>query len=176
MFGKELAHNESYYKEFGEYKLSSSYTVYEAYIEEMHDKEGKLITNKDGSPRYRYIEDRDITTVAEDKQVKEIRPGLYKDVYQVNGDYVEKVERDNKRIYYVVEESKVKTLAKGSKVVLKNGLYRELTTVGYVLVDDYDIENPKIVGVRKFLTDDHQKEAKEIVDRKVKRFSEEEQQ
>ena len=173
MFGKELAHNESYYKEFGEYKLSSSYTVYEAYIEEMHDKEGNLVKNKDGSPRYRYIEDRDITTIPEDKLVKEIREGLYKDVYQVNGDYVEKVERDNKRVYYVVDSSKVKTLSKGSKVVSRNGLYRLLTTVGYVLVDDYDIENPKIVGVRKFVTDDHEKEAKEIVDKKVKRFSEE---
>lgn len=175
MFGKELAHNESYYKEYGEYKLSSSYTVYEAYIEEMHDKDGNLVKNKDGSQRYYYVEDKEVITIKEDKLVKEIREGLYKDVYQVNGDYVEKVDRDNKRIYYVVEASKIKTLEAGSKVTVKNGLYRKLSTIGYVLVDDFDIENPKVVGVKKFLTDDHQKEAKEIVDKKVKRFSEDNQ-
>ena len=175
MFGKELAHNESYYKEYGEYKLSSSYTVYEAYIEEMHDKDGNLVKNKDGSQRYYYVEDKEVITIKEDKLVKEIREGLYKDVYQVNGDYVEKVDRDNKRIYYVVEASKIKTLEAGSKVTMKNGLYRKLSTIGYVLVDDFDIENPKVVGVRKFLTDDHQKEAKEMGDTKVKRFSEDNQ-
>lgn len=175
MFGKELAHDESYIKEYGEYKITSSYTVYEAYIEEMHDKDGNLVKNKDGSQRYYYVEDKEVITIKEDKLVKEIREGLYKDVYQVNGDYVEKVDRDNKRIYYVVEASKIKTLEAGSKVTMKNGLYRKLSTIGYVLVDDFDIENPKVVGVRKFLTDDHQKEAKEIVDKKVKRFSEDNQ-
>ena len=94
MFGKELAHDEAYYKEYGDYKITSSFTVYEAFIEEMHDKDGKLITNKDGSPRYRYVNDRDVSALAEDKLVKEIREGLYKDVYQVNGDYVEKVEKE----------------------------------------------------------------------------------
>ena len=174
MFGKELAHDETYYKEYGEYKITNSYTVYEAYIEEMHDKEGKLVTNKDGSPRYRYIDDRDISTVNEDKLVKEIRPGLYKDVYQVNGDYVEKVEKDGKRIYFVVEQARVKTLAKDSKVVARNGTYRLLSEVGYVLVDDYEIENPKVIAVRKFKTEDHEQEAKDIIKNKIRRFSGEE--
>ena len=170
MFGKELAHDELYYKEYGEYKIQSSYSVYEAYIEEMHDKEGKLITNKDGSPRYRYVDDRDISIIKEDKQVKEIRPGLYKDVYQVNGDFVEKVEKEEgKRIYFVVEPGRVKTLAKDSKVIARNGTYRLLTEVGYVLVDDLEIENPKVISVRKFKTDNHEQEAKDIIKNKLKR-------
>ena len=176
MFGKELAHDESYIKEYGEYKITKSYTVYEVRIEEMHDKEGKLLTNKDGTPRYRYIDERDITTVREDKLVKEIRNGLYKDVYQVNGDYVEKVEKeDGKRIYFVVEPEKIKTLKAGTVVSIKNGLYRELKEVGYLLVDDYEIEKPKIVTVRKFKTEDHEKEAKDIIRKKLGRDIEEEQ-
>lgn len=172
LFGKELAHDESYIKEYGDYKIVGSYTVYEAYIEKMHDKEGKLMTNKDGSPRYRYIDDRDLSTLKEDKLVKEIRPNFYKDVYQVNGDYVEKVEKeDGKRIYFVVDPSKVKTLVKDTRAIIKNGTYRVLQEVGYVLVDDYDIENPKVIAVRKFKTEDHESEAKEIVRNKLKRIT-----
>ena len=174
MFGKELAHDDSYIKEYGEYKITKSYTIYEAMIEEMHDKEGKLITNKDGSPRYRFIDEKDITTIKEDRLVKEIRPNLYKDVYQVNGDYVEKVEKEEgKRIYFVVEPERIKTLAANSKVIKRNDTYRLIQEVGYVLVDDYDIENPKIVGVRKFKTDDHEKEAKDIIRKKLGRDEEE---
>lgn len=172
MFGKELAHDEVYYKEYGEYKIASSYTVYESYIEEMYDKEGKPLTNKDGSPRYRYINDKDVVTIKEDKQVKEIRTGVYKDVYQVNGDYVEKVEKEEgKRIYFVVEPERVKVLKADSRVIVKNGLYRMLSNIGYVLVDDYDVENPKVIAVRKFKTDDHEAEAKEIIRNKLKRFN-----
>lgn len=175
MFGKELAHDESYIKEYGEYKITNSYTVYEAYIEEMHDKDGKLVTNKDGSPRYRYIDDRDVVTIKEDKQVKEIRNGLYKDVYQVNGDYVEKVEKeDGKRIYFVVEPERVKTLNKDTKVFSRNGTYRVLSNIGYVLVDDYEIEKPKVVAVRQFKSEDHEAEAKEIIKRKLGRTVSEE--
>ena len=175
MFGKELAHDESYIKEYGEYKITNSYTVYEAYIEEMHDKDGKLVTNKDGSPRYRYIDDRDVVTIKEDKQVKEIRNGLYKDVYQVNGDYVEKVEKeDGKSIYFVVEPERVKTLNKDTKVFSRNGTYRVLSNIGYVLVDDYEIEKPKVVAVRQFKSEDHEAEAKEIIKRKLGRTVSEE--
>ena len=172
LFGKELAHDESYIKEYGDYKIVGSYTVYEAIIEQMRDKEGKPMTNKDGSPRYRYIDDRDLSTLKEDKLVKEIRPNFYKDVYQVNGDYVEKVEKeDGKRIYFVVDPAKVKTLAKDTRAIIKNGTYRVLEEVGYVLVDDYDIENPKVIAVRKFKTEDHATEAKEIVRHKLKRIT-----
>ena len=168
MFGNELAHDDSYIKEYGDYKITKSYTVYEAFIEEMRDREGKTITNRDGTPRYRYIDPRDITTTEEDLLVKEIRDGFYKDVYQVNGEYVEKVEKEgNKRIYFVVEEDKIKTLAKGSKVIARNGTYRLLKEVGYVLVDDYDIQNPKVVAVRKFKTEDHAQEAKDIIRKKL---------
>ena len=174
MFGKELAHDDSYIKEYGEYKITKSYTIYEALIEEMHDKEGKLITNKDGTPRYRFIDERDVTTIKENKLVKEIRPNLFKDIYQVNGDYVEKVEKEEgKRIYFVVEPERIKTLEAGSKVLERNGTYRLIKESGYVLVDDYDIENPKIVTVRKFKTEDHEKEAKDIIRKKLGRDEEE---
>ena len=175
MFGKELAHDETYYKEYGEYKLSDSYSVYEAYIEPMFNKEGKPVTNKDGSPRYRYIDDKDIVTINEDKLVKVIRENLFKDVFEVNGDYVEKVEKDNRRVYYVVDKEKVSTLKKDSKVMLRNGLYRLLNEVGYVLVDDFNIENPKVIAVRKFKTEDHEQEAKEIIKNKIRRSSGEEE-
>ena len=174
MFGKELAHDESYIKEYGEYKITSSYTVYEAYIEEMHDKDGKLVTNKDGSPRYRYIDERDVSTLKEDVLVKIIREGFYKDAYQVNGDYVEKVEKEEgKRIYVVVDKEKITTLEKGTKVIARNGTYRLLKEVGYVLVDDYEIEKPKVIAVRKFKSEDHEAEAKEIIRAKLRRFSDE---
>ena len=138
----------------------------------MRDKEGKLITNKDGSPRYRYVNDRDVSALAEDKLVKEIREGLYKDVYQVNGDYVEKVEREEgKRVYFVVAPERVKTLAKGTQVIVRNGTYRTLGEIGYVLVDDYEIENPKVIAVRKFKTEDHEKEAKDIIRARLRRAS-----
>ena len=175
MFGKELAHDESYIKEYDNYEISNSYTVYEVYIEEMRDKEGKLVTNKDGSPRYRYFEDKELITLEEDKLVKEIRKGLYKNVYEVNGDYVEKVEReDGKRIYFVVDKEKVTTLAKGTKATLKNDLYHVLNEIGYVLVDDYEIEKPKVIAVRKFKTEDHVQEAKDIIRRKLRRENNEE--
>ena len=170
MFGKELAHEETYYKEYGEYRVSSSYTVYEAFIEVQRDKEGNVVTNKDGSERYRYIDATDVKELAEDKKVKQIREGLYKDVYEVNGDCVEKVEKEEgKRIYFVVEKEKVTKLEKGSKVIVKNGLYRLLKDIGYVLVDDYEIEKPKVISVRKFKTDDHAAEAKEIIRKKLRR-------
>lgn len=172
MFGKELAHDETYFKEYGEYKVSSSFTVYEVAIELSRDKDGNQLTNKDGSPRYHMIDEKDVTNLKEDKLVKEIRPNFYKDVYQVNGDYVEKVEKeDGKRIYFVVDPNKVKTLAKDTRAIIKNGTYRVLQEVGYVLVDDYDIENPKVIAVRKFKTEDHATEAKEIVRNKLKRIT-----
>ena len=173
MFGKELAHEETYYKEYGEYRVSSSYTVYEAFIELQRDKEGNVVTNKDGSERYRYIDATDVKELTEDKKVKQIREGLYKDVYEVNGDVVELVERDNKRIYYVVEANRITTLEKGTNVILRNGLYRVVKEVGYVLVDDTEIENPRIIAVRKFKTDDHKAEAEEIIKNKTRKVHEE---
>ena len=136
----------------------------------MYDKEGKLLTNRDGSPRYRYYKETEIKTLPEDKQVKEIKDGLYKDVYQVNGDYVEKVEKEEgKRVYFVVDEKRIKTLEKGTVVSFRNGLYHVLKETGYVLVDDYEVEKPKVIAVRKFKTEDHEAEAKEIVKNKITR-------
>ena len=175
MFGKELAHDETYFKEYGEYKVSSSFTVYEVAIELSRDKDGNQLTNKDGSPRYHMIDEKDVITLKEDKLVKEIREGFYKDVYQVNGDYVEKVERDEKRVYYVVPKEKVKTLAKDTRVIARNGTYREVKEIGYVLVDDFEIEKPKIITVRKFQTEDHKKEAEDIIKARTRKFRGEEE-
>ena len=74
----------------------------------------------------------------------------------------------------MVEPEKIKTLKAGTVVSAKNGLYRELKEVGYLLVDDYEIEKPKIVTVRKFKTEDHEKEAKDIIRKKLGRDIEEE--
>lgn len=174
MFGKELAHDETYYKEYGEYKVSSSFTVYEAYIEVMRDKNGNIMLNRDGSERYRVIDESNIVTLEEDKKVKEIREGLYKDVYEVNGDTVELNDRDGKRIYYVVSEDRIKVLEKGTSVMLRKGLYRKVGEIGYVLVDDVEIEKPRIITVRKFKTDDHVKEAEEVIKARTRKFREEE--
>ncbi len=175
MFTKELAHDETYVKNNNNYDLSSSYTVYEAFIAVSKDKDGNIIKNKDGSPRYHTIEDRDIVTTSEDKVVKKIRDGFYKDVYQVNGDYVEKVERDGKRIYFVVEENRIVTLPAGSQVIARGDTYRSVGEVGYVLVDDFVIEKPKVIAVRPFKTEDHKKEAEDIVKAKTRRFREDEE-
>ncbi len=175
MFGKELAHDETYYKEYGEYKVSSSFTVYEVFIEVMRDKDGKVMTNKDGSERYRIIDEKDVTTLSEDKRVKEIREGLYKDVFEVNGDVVELNEKDGRRAYFVVNEDRLKVLEKGTSVMMRNGLYRKVGEIGYVLVDDVEIEKPRILTVRKFKTEDHQKEAEEIIKTRTRKFREEEQ-
>ena len=121
------------------------------------------------------IDEKDVITLKEDKLVKEIREGFYKDVYQVNGDYVEKVERDEKRVYYVVPKEKVKTLAKDTRVIARNGTYREVKEIGYVLVDDFEIEKPKIITVRKFQTEDHKKEAEDIIKARTRKFRGEEE-
>lgn len=176
MFGKELAHDETYYKEYGEYKVSSSFTVYEVFIEAMRDKDGKVMTNKDGSERYRIIDEKDVITLAEDKRVKEIREGLYKDVFEVNGDVVELNEKEGRRAYFVVNEERLKVLEKGTSVMMRNGLYRKVGEIGYALVDDVEIEKPRIITVRKFKTEDHQKEAEEIIKARTRKFREEEQQ
>jgi len=172
MFNKKLANYETYSKTFDGYDLASSFSCYEVFIELSRDKEGNVIKNKDGSDRYHAIDDNNLSTLKEDKVVKEIREGFYKDVYEVNGDKVEKVERDGKRVYYVVPEDKIKTLEAGTQVIEKNGTYRIPNEVGYILVDDRDIENPKIVAVRKFKTDDHKAEAEKIVRGRSRRSEE----
>ncbi len=163
MFKNQLANKETFSENYGQYELESSRSVYEVYIELSHDKEGNVQKNRDGSDRYYAIDDSNLTKVAQDVAVKKIRENFYKAVYQVNGDYVEKVERDGKRIYFVVDAEKVETLPAGTTAVVKNDTYRVPTEIGYVLVDDTDIENPKILRVRKFQTEDHKAEAEKIV-------------
>ena len=99
-----------------------------------------------------------------DKKVKVIREGFYKDVYEVNGDIVEKVQRnDGSHVYYVVDAEKVIELKAGTMVIAKNGTYRVPGEIGYVLVDDREIEKPRIVRVGKFKTEDHKAEAEQLV-------------
>ena len=167
MFKNKLANYETYSKDLmGNYDLESSLTCYEVFIELSRDKDGNTVKNRDGSDRYHALDDNFISKLAEDKKVKVIREGFYKDVYEVNGDVVEKVQRnDGSHVYYVVNEEKLSTLAAGTMVIAKNGTYRTPKEVGFVLVDDRDIENPKVVRVGKFKTEDHKAEAEKLVRR-----------
>ena len=171
MFKKQLAHHETFSKNNeSSYDLESSYSVYEVFIELGRDKEGNILKNRDGSDRYFDIKDEDLKPLQEDKKVKVIREGFYKPLYEINGDNVEKVEKDGRRIYYTVEEEKITTLAKGTQVVItKNDCYKVPNEVGYVLVDDYDIDNPRVIITRKFQSDDHKKEAEEVIAKRVNR-------
>ena len=165
MFKNKLANYETYSKTIGgNYDLDSSFTCYEVFIELSRDKDGNVMKNKDGSDRYHAIDDNNIVKLDAEKKVKVIREGFYKDVYQVNGEYVEKVDRDNgSHVYYVVSEDRLATLEAGTSVVAKNGTYRVPKEVGYVLVDDREIEKPRIVRVGKFKTEDHKAEAEQLV-------------
>ena len=170
MFKNQLAHHETYSKTTDSYDLDTSYSVYEVFVELGRDKEGNTLTNRDGSERYFAIPDEDVEVLKEDIEVKVIREGFYKPIFEVNGDKVEKVERDGRRIYYTVEAEKVTTLKAGTKIVrARNDCIKVPTEIGYVLVDDYDIDNPRIIMTRKFKTDDHKKEAEEIVQRRSNR-------
>ena len=113
MFKNKIANYETYSKDIGgNYDLESSYTCYEVFIELSRDKDGNVAKNRDGSDRYHAVDDNQIVKLDADKKVKVIREGFYKDVYEVNCDLVEKVEREGaNRAYYVVSEDKVTTLA-----------------------------------------------------------------
>ena len=169
MYKNKLASHETYYKTNGNYEVETSLSVYEVFIELSRDKDGNVMKNRDGSDRYHALDDSSITLMAEDKLVKKIRDGFYKDIYQVNDEYVEKVERDGKRAYYPVKEDKLFTLTKGTKVIIKRDTYRVPSEVGYVLMDERDIEHPRMVAIRKFKTDDHKAEAEAIVKGKSKK-------
>ena len=174
MYKNRLANYETYYKVTGgNYEVDTSRSVYEVFIELSRDKDGNVMKNKDGSDRYHAIDDALITTLDEDKLVKVIREGFYKDVYQVNSEYVEKVERDGKRAYYPIEESKLTTLKAGTNVIARNGTYKVPSEVGYILMDERDIEHPKMIAVRKFKTEDHKAEAEKIVKGKNRKDDEE---
>lgn len=164
MFKNKLANYETYFKRpGGEFDVETSMSVYEVFVELSRDKDGNIQKNRDGSDRYFAIDDSSISILEDDVLVKVIREGFYKDVYFVNNEYVEKVERDGKRAYYPVPENKLFTLTAGSKVVMRNGTYKTVNEIGYVLMDERDIEHPKMVAVRKFKTDDHKAEAEKIV-------------
>ena len=164
MYKNKLANYETYFKTMGNnYEVDTSLSVYEVYIELSRDKEGNVMKNRDGSDRYHAIDDANISVLDTDKLVKVIREGFYKDVYPVNGEYVEKVDREGKRAYFPVEEEKMTTLPAGTKVIARNGTYKVPNEIGYILMDERDIEHPKMVAVRKFKTDDHKAEAEKIV-------------
>mgnify|MGYP003294256823 CR=1 FL=1 len=163
MYRNRLANYETYRKERGNYEVETSLSVYEVYIELSKDKDGNQIKNRDGSDRYYALDDASISTLDSDKLVRVIRDNFYKDVFEVNGEYVEKVERNGKRAYYPVDSDNLKTLSAGTKVIAKNGTYRVPSEVGYILMDERDIEHPRMVAVRKFKTDDHKAEAEKIV-------------
>lgn len=164
-FKKELANNERFYKEADDLlQLDTSVTAYEVFIETRRDKEGNTIMNKDGSERYFPVEEDKITSLEEDRELKKVREGVYKPIYKIEEDIVERVERDGKRSYFVVDPSKVEVVKKGTKVIIsKSGLVRLVDQVGMVIVDDTDLENERVISVRPFKTEDHKKEAEDTL-------------
>lgn len=169
MYKNKLANYETYFKHMGNYEVETSLSVYEVFIEPSRDKDGNIMKNRDGSDRYHALDDSAIQVLEEDKLVKVIREGFYKDVYQVNGEYVEKVEREGKRAYYPVAEDKLFTLKAGEKIIERNGTYKVPSEVGYILMDERDIEHPRMIAIRKFKTDDHKAEAEKIVQGKSRK-------
>ena len=165
MFKKQLANNETYFKGTDDsLQVDTSLTVYEVFIELGRDKEGNVLKNRDGSDRYFPINDENIVTLDKEIKVKKIRDGLFKPLFEVNGDLVEKVDRDDKRIYYVVEAEKITTLPVGTKVTMsKSGYYKSVELVGYALVDDTVEGKERTLTVKPFSTEDHVKEAEDIV-------------
>lgn len=164
MFRNRLAEHETYVKgNNGQYDVDRSYAVYEVFIEPMRDKNGEIIKGKDGNDRYYPIDDLSLNKLNAPALTKKIREDLFKVIYEVNGDKVEKVERDGKRVYYVVNEEKISTIPAGTQVVIKGDYIHIPSEIGYVIVDERDIEHPKVVGVRKFKTEDHKAEAEKIV-------------
>lgn len=164
MFKNRLAQRETYTKDImGNYDIENSFSVYEVFIEVARDKQGEVLKNKDGSDRYYPLDDLHIAKLDKDVKVKKVRDDTYKTVYEVNNDIVEKVERDGKRTYFVVNPDKVETLEAGTQVVIRGDYYHLPKEMGMVIVDEKDIEHPRVAGVRKFKTDDHKKEAEELV-------------
>jgi len=164
MFKNQLAIRENYFKtNGGEYEIESCYAAYEAYIEIAKDKEGNAIKNRDGSERYFAIDDLSVITLKEDIVVKKIKDDLFKVVYSVNDELVERVERDGKHFYFPVGNEKITTLAKETVVTKRGDFYHIPSIKGLVIVDEKIIESPKVVSVRKFKTDDHKAEAEKIV-------------
>lgn len=164
MFKNRLAQHETYYKDnLGNYEIDKSFSAYEVFIELARDKNGEPLKNKNGEDRYYPIDDLSISKLGADVLTKKIRDDLYKVIYEVAGDKVERVERDGKRFYFVVNEDKLTTLPKDTLVVAKGEYYHTPKETGMVIVDEKDIEKPKVVGVRKFKSDNHEEEAKNAV-------------
>jgi len=172
VFKNLLARKETFAKDSnGQYDVDTSYAAYEGYIEESRDKEGKVITSKDGNPRYHAIDESKMIKLTQDTIVKTIREGFYKVVFTVNGDYVELVERDNqKRIYFTIDPKSITTLKAGTMVICgNNNTYRIPTEKGLIVVDEKNIENPKVVFVKKFQSEDHKAEAEKAVARNYRK-------
>lgn len=163
MFKNRITTYEKFYKDNnGDYQPDTCLSVYEVYIETRKDKDGNLITFKDGKPKYFPVDDLSIKTLENPLKVKKISENVYKKVYEVNGEYVEKVERDNKHIYFVVEEEKLTELTGGIAVITNKEFIRIPNEKGYVLMDEKVIEKPFVVRVGKWATEDHKAEADKI--------------
>ncbi len=164
MFKNRLANEEKYVKDnLGNYDVASSFSIYKVYLEVAKDKDGNPLTNKDGSTRYYPVDDLSISNLKEDIKVKKINDTTFKKVYEVNNEFVEKVDRDNKHIYFVVDNDKLTILEAGKEVIIRGEFIRIPVEKGYVIVDEKDIEHPRTVYARKFKTDNHEEEAKKIV-------------
>ena len=165
MYKKELAHRERYFRDSGdELQVETSLTVFEVYVETSKDREGKLFLNRDGSERLFAIRDADFVRLEEDKVVRKIRDDFYRVVYQVEEDYVERFEKDGRRVYYVVNPEEIVTLPAGTQIIPTNhGGIKVPQEIGYALVDDTEPDAQRVLAVRKFSTEDHVAEAEEVL-------------
>ena len=159
-----LSEKESYVKIGGAEKVDTRIAAYEVYIEPGIDKEGKPVLNKDGSQRYYPVDDDQLKVLDEDIQVRKIADNYFKPLYKIGDDLVEKVERDGKRVYYCVDKEQIVTLEKGTSLrESKSGCFRVVSLKGYVIYDETDMDNVKILSIKTFETENHKEEVEEVL-------------
>ena len=145
-------------------KVDTRLAAYEVFIEAGMDKEGNPVLNKDGSQRYFPVDDDQLVEVKEELTVRKLSENYFKPLYRIEEDLVERVERDGKRIYYTVDPSLIVTIPVGTNLrISKSGCFRTVSLKGYVIYDETEADNPKILSVKKFETDDHKSEAEEVL-------------
>ena len=155
-----LSQKESVTKIFNEERLDTRLSAYEVFIEAGIDKEGNPVLNKDGSQRYYPVDESQLVEAKEDMKVRKLADNYFKPLFMVNGDLVEKVERENKRIYYCVDPEQVVSIEKGTFLrESKTGCFRVVNEKGYAIYDETEENSPRLLSVRKFETDNHKEEA-----------------
>ena len=164
MYNNLLAEKKSFSEINGEQVVDFELNAFEAYIEKGLTKEGEVLLNKDGSTKYFPVDDSLLFTNEEEMKAKKISENFYKKVYECNGDYVELVDKEARRMYFQVDSEKVVNLEAGKTFKdCKNGCFKEVFEKGVAVYDVTDKENPKLIRVRLFSSDDHKAEAEMLL-------------